>query len=223
MPDNPFIKPQQILIKSYGDMIPFSADVLEDAKRAFFTLEEVEDKMKALTDIYNLCCSVGCVNEFFSVCEEALNDPDTGKARANILCRMGVAYENEKNFDKALVYYLASMEFECEIEPIRYYRLVNAAFCCLMKNAPLKAQEFCKSAIVINPDKWQAWKNLGMSYELLDNPREAVNCYVRAIKLSCGNVAPVVYLRELVKRNSEKIPDLDQIEEELLEKYGVVI
>jgi hypothetical protein len=33
---------------------------------------------------------------------------------------------------------------------------------------PVKASELCKSAIVIDPDHWAAWKNMGMALEAMD-------------------------------------------------------
>ena len=61
-----------------------------------------------------------------------------------------------------------------------------------------------------------------MAFEALEDVREAANCYARAVKISDGNIGPVIYLRELVNRRKADIPQLERIRNEMLEKAVMV-
>lgn len=223
MPDDSYTKPQFVSCHSTGEMFPFSEEILEDAKRAYFVLKTERARMDALLDIISIYRSVGRIDDLLEFCDSVVKDQKMSICKPEILFRMGEACSEVCRYDQALDFYLASAEFDSPSEQVRYCRLTGAAFCCLMKADPLKAQELCKSAIVINPNQWVAWKDLGMSLELLDDTREAANCYARAIKLSNANVIPIVHMRELVKRRADGIRNLSEIRKELMENHGVLV
>ncbi len=222
MPDDLSIPPQLILNHPVGDIIPFNDVILDDAVRAFHCLKEGWQKMRSLRDLYNLCHAAGQVDKYLEITKEARTMPELVPFKTDVLFFAGSICEDDRRYDQALEYYLRCLEFDTDTEWIRYNRAVNAAFCYLMKGDPFKAKEHCEAAIIIDPDEWLAWKNLGMAFEALDNAREAARCYVRAIRLSNGNIGPVIYLRELVKRCADQIKDLDKVREELVKK-GVLV
>lgn len=214
---------QFIPCRGPGERYPFSEEVLRDALDAYAALDTVRKKVDALLDVVAICRSAGRVDFLLAFLEKACRDPLMSPARADILCRMGEACEEDGRYDDALKHYLASMEFDTPNDSVRYARLTSAAYCCLMKGNPMKAEELCKSAIVLDPEQWQAWKNLGIAAEALDDPREAAQCYARAIKLSHAHLVPIVHLRELVKRRGEVIGNLGQIRRELMDRMGVLV
>ena len=222
MPDDIENQAKNILNHGVGDVIPFNDDILDDARRAFHCFKEGWQKMKALRDLYNLCHAAGLVDKYLEITQDARTVPELVPFKTDVLFLAGSICEDDFRYDQALEYYLRCMEFDTDDNWIRYNRAVNVAFCYLMKGDPFKAKQHCEAAIIIDPENWLAWKNLGMAFEGLDNVREAANCYARAIKISRGNIGSVIYLRELIKRHAEQIKDLDRLRNELSEK-GVLV
>ncbi|MBF0216118.1 MAG: tetratricopeptide repeat protein [Candidatus Omnitrophica bacterium] len=212
-----------VAVSYSNERLLYSEEILEDAKRAYHALKGVGVKMNALIDLQVICVAGGKVDDFLAICMEALKDERMSQARPDILYRMGSACQEVGRDEEALEHYLASAEFDTGVNEVRYMRLAKAAFCYLLKAEPLKARELCKSAIVIDPEHWVAWKNLAMALEALDEPGEAANCYARAIKLSNANIIPIIHIRELVKKRSERIRNLAGIRDELMEKHGVMV
>ena len=223
MSDNDGLATRFVPLKSLRTLIPVGEAILADARKAVEALEKVGEKMNALTDVIAIAQSMGRIDDLVAYCYPLLDDPLWSQHRAHILVRLAdVCFEGSR-FDQALGYYLQCAEIEVDNDNLRHHRLEAAAFCCLMKGDPLQALDHSKAAIVINPEHWHAWRHLGMCYEALDDPREAANCYARAIKLSDGNVIPIVHLRELVKRRESAIPHLQKIRHELSERLGVLV
>ncbi len=211
-----------ILNHGVGDIIPYSEDILEDFKNAFHSLVKGSHKMSALRNLYNVCHAAGEVDKYLQITEEALKCSELVPFRTDIWFLAGSLCEDDCRYDQALEYYIRCLEFDTDNEWIRFNREVNVAFCYLMRGDAFKAKQHCEAAIVIDPDEWLVWKNLGMCFEALDNPREAANCYARAVKQSRGNIGPVIYLRELVKRRAREIQNLSRIREDLSEK-GILV
>lgn len=213
---------RNVLNHGVGDIIPYNDDVLDDAECVFRGLHKGSHKIKALRDLYYICHATGQVDRYLKITQEARSMPELLPYKVDVLYFAGSICEDDCRYDQALEYYLRCLEFDTESDWFRYNRAVNAAFCYLMKGDPFKAREHCEAAIVINPENWLAWKNLGMAFEALENFRDAANAYARAVRLSRGDIGPIIYLRELVKRHRDKIVNFEEMRDELLEK-GVVI
>jgi tetratricopeptide (TPR) repeat protein len=205
------------------NLMPVSDDIFEDAKRSVDALDKMGEKVNALVDVFCIAQSMGRIDDLLVYCERFLKDPEWSKSRAFIRARLADICFEDGRVDKALEFYLSSTEFETDNDGLRHHRVAAAAVCCILKGDPLKALDLCKAAIVIDPERWQDWRSLGMCYEALDDPREAANSYARAIRLSEANTVPIIHLRELVKRRAEAIPHLNRIRNELSEKLGVLV
>lgn len=113
--------------------------------------------------------------------------PEAGVEIVTLLVQEGAESEKARDYETAIKFYKARLEFPCSDPKFRYYRLDNLGFCFNFFRKFGAAEEFLRGAIAIDPEYYNAWKNLGVALEHQSKYDEAAECYIKAIQLSGGN------------------------------------
>ena len=145
------------------------------------------------------------------ICDFARQYPEPGFDVAAVLTHEGAESEKALDYESALKFYKASLGFQVSDPKLRYYRLNNLGFCLNFFRKFDVAEEFLRAAVAMAPERYNAWKNLGVTLEHQGKYEEAADCYMKAIEHSQGERRSVLHLKRLIIRQpalTEKYPDI---------------
>lgn len=182
----------------------------EDYLRSLETEISADEKIKfltALVEIYRLETrgndgqySEAVCGEMISILHKHGLNPDLSERAACMLIKEGGYCEKVGDYPNALRFYESSLPFEIKDPIFRYFRLNNLAFCLNFFSRFEEAEKYLRQAVDISPERYNAWKNLGVSLEHQSQIEEAAECYLRAIALSGGEHRSVTHLKRLMGR-----------------------
>ncbi len=104
--------------------------------------------------------------------------PDYAPARNNL----GTAYLALKDWDSAIICFKEVSRDLLYVTP--HYPLTNLGWAYYNKKEFALAEQFYREALKIDPNFPIALRGLGLTYLAIGNPRDAVNCFERAVKYS---------------------------------------
>lgn len=131
--------------------------------------------------------------------EQELCREMTSEERAAVFFKQGQVQEKRQDYDAAITAYQTGLTFP-HGRWLAYYLRNNLGFCLNFKRRFAEAETWCRGAIAISPEPYNAWKNLGVSLEHQGRPLEATLCYVCAISQGRGEHRSRMHLRRLVQR-----------------------
>jgi tetratricopeptide (TPR) repeat protein len=143
--------------------------------------------------------------------ERLLKNPETPDdiARANLM--LGCAGEKEANFDVAVECYSKVVAAQPLDPRIRYFGNNNLGYSLVQLGRFGEAEGFCQAAIRINPEQYNAHKNLGLVRQGQERWLDAALCFAEA-----SRVCPVEpRARHLLDGLIAAHPDLVSRSEEL--------
>ena len=198
------------------------ADYLQDLNSEISVDKKIES-LSAIIEIYR----IGTVNNGGKYSEVAGNEilsllqnyglqVGLSERVACMLMREGAYCEKIGDYQNALRFYEGCLPFEIKDQLIRYLRLNNLAFCLNFFMRFEDAEKYLREAVRILPERYNAWKNLGVCLEHQCQLEEAAECYLKAIILSKGEGRSMMHLKRLIDRYPllKKIPalaDFDQL------------
>ncbi len=124
-----------------------------------------------------------------------------------LLLREGSICERMRDFESALDFYETSQIYHSEVSQVRFFRLNNLGFILLYFRRFQEAEGYLRRAIEESPERYNAWKNMGVALEHQCQYEEAAQCYIRACQVSGGEPRSVMHLSRLVNRH----PVLSQV------------
>ena len=137
--------------------------------------------------------------------------PDPGFEIGTMLGHEGANSEKSRDYESALKFYKASLGFPVSDPDLRYFRLNNLGFCLNFFLKFEAAEEFLRAAVAMAPERYNAWKNLGVTLEHQTKYEEAAECYLEAIRRSRGEPRSVRHFKRLLERQpalAGKYPDI---------------
>ncbi len=111
--------------------------------------------------------------------------------------------EQVGDYQGALWFYQASLEFHSKDPLLSFFKLNNLGFCLIYMKEFKKAESYLRSATELDPERYNSWKNLGVCLEHQGKPAEAADCYLKAIIQSHGEKRSIQHLLRLVARHPE--------------------
>jgi tetratricopeptide (TPR) repeat protein len=144
--------------------------------------------------------SEASINELIEISSKLSKDSSLSDSIGIFLLHEGAYCEDIRDFETALKFYQASLEYEAKEIFARYLQLNNLAFCLNYARRFEEAEKYLREAVHILPQQYNAWKNLGVSLEHLDQFEEAAECYVKALHISGGEQRSLMHLKRLVER-----------------------
>lgn len=197
----------------------FCDQSMEDYRKILNSEASVEEKSEAL---FSICETYRC--EAFkrggklnpADCNGLIKlirsyEQELGEDAGLVLLRQGGRSEKFQDFESATKFYEASLSCDIRNSRGRYFRLNNLAFCLNVMQRFDRAEEFLRAATSMDPLRYNAWKNLGVSLEFQGKHEEAAECYFRAICCSYGEGRSVKHFLRLLERQpalAEKYPNM---------------
>jgi tetratricopeptide (TPR) repeat protein len=136
---------------------------------------------------------------------------DSPEKKAHLYLSMGCLMEQIKDYESAIKYYSEALSLEPTNDRTWYYINNNLAYCLNHFGRHADAERYCRVAININPDQYNAHKNLGISLEGQGQFADATHSYVTAVHAEAGNARALGHLESLLEKHPQianQIPDL---------------
>ena len=130
------------------------------------------------------------------------------ESAANMLIQEGSYCEKGRDFESAVDFYSACVRSPKTDIRIIYFSQNNLGFCLNFLRRFDEAERFLREAVFVCPEKYNAWKNLGVSLEWQGQYEEAVECYLKAVTISKGEPRSHLHLKRLLDRHPtlKKLP-----------------
>lgn len=122
-----------------------------------------------------------------------------------VLLQKGALCERIHDFESAKKSYTESIHLYSDDPEMAYWQYNNLGFCLNYLKQFDKAEEWCRKAIEINDEQYNAWKNLGVALENQGSISEAIDCYKKSAELSPVDKRAALHLERLMKRLREDL------------------
>ena len=124
---------------------------------------------------------------------------------------MGSIMEQIHDYESAISYYRGALELEPTNNQTWYFIHNNLGYCLNHFGRHKEAERYCREAVHIDPQLYNAHKNLGIALEGQGEFAEAARCYVRAAKAEAGDARATKHLENLLAEHPEVIREIPDI------------
>ena len=124
---------------------------------------------------------------------------------------LGQMMERSDEYGYAMDYYRRGLALGAGSEWTRYFLHNNLGYCLNHFERHAEAEPLCRAAIAIDPEPFNAHKNLGVALEGQGCYAQAIPCYLRAARTSPQDPRALGHLEALIARHPEltvEWPDL---------------
>lgn len=129
--------------------------------------------------------------------------------------KMGQIAEGMNDFTAAVDFYSQALRLEPEETEIWYFVNNNLGFSLNQLGRFSEAEGYCRAAIKIDPNLYNAFKNLGVSLEGQGALAEAAANYIQAVKKEAGDPRALNHLQDLLARNPRLLKENPALVKEL--------
>jgi tetratricopeptide (TPR) repeat protein len=140
---------------------------------------------------------------------------DDPERKALYYLKMGQFMEQIRNYDSAIVYYLHAFSLEPVNNETWYFINNNLGYCLNFFGRHQEAEPYCRDAIKIDPQKYNAYKNLGVSLEGQGQYTEAAKLYIKAVQVNAADPRALVHLEKLFAKHNEILLDMPNIQAQI--------
>lgn len=190
-------------------------DVFKEAEAAF------EDALLRLSRLYSKSDRPDLalpLMERLSVCT---SDPEK---KAFCFLSIGQLLEQCRDYDSAIAQYGRALMLE-PANNCSWYFIHNNMGCCLNHAERFEeAEQYCREAIQIDPHRYNAYINLGVSLEAQERYIEAARSFLDAMKANAVDLELVEHVEDLLEEHEEIACGVEGIGETLREyrrKHGL--
>jgi tetratricopeptide (TPR) repeat protein len=144
--------------------------------------------------------------------ERFIASSDDPEKRAGAYLALGQLMEQMNDFEAAITLYSHAFSLEPENTPTWYLINNNLGYCLNQFCRFSEAEDYCRSAIKIDPTRHNAYKNLGVSLSGQGKCSEAARNFVKALRVNAADPRALNLLEELFKEHPEitgEIPDIE--------------
>ena len=141
--------------------------------------QEIENSMWELVSFYSRTGRQEIAFNYVNQLVERMDDP--GKA-AECYLAMGQLMEQIHDYKSAIEFYEQAILLEPNTKQVAYLINNNMGYCLNYAGRYQEAEAYCRKAIAINPERHNAYKNLGISLEGQGHIGEAAQCYIIAVQ-----------------------------------------
>lgn len=131
--------------------------------------------------------------------------------QAKFYLLLGQLMEQIRDYESALTYYSEAYTREPKEKTTWYLINNNLGYCLNHFGRFIEAEPYCRSAIKIDPDRFNAYKNLGVALEGQGQFAEAALYYHMAVRANVADPRALRHLERIVADHPEisgKIPDI---------------
>ena len=139
-----------------------------------------------------------------SVTRIVLEYTDDAQTRAAAYLRLGQLAEQDDQMQLAHQYYLEGLALGTQEKGVAYLLHNNTGYCLnALGGRSEEAERYCRLAIEIDPDRYNAYKNLGISLERRGDPEGAARAYIDSTRAEPGDTRAFHLLRQLLANHPE--------------------
>ena len=184
-------------------------------------VSSLDERMKILEELVSLYRYANKFDDAIKILgDNIVNKKNYNHWNAHLLFKQGQVLEGKYDFDKAIEYYNSSIQLKIENAWLNYFQYNNIGFCYNFKMKFEEADYACREAIKINPDFYNAWKNLGVSLEHQGRYLDAAKCYLTAINLNMENHRAAMHLKRMISRQPRLRENLDLMKDYIFKKLN---
>jgi tetratricopeptide (TPR) repeat protein len=125
--------------------------------------------------------------------------------RARCFLNMGQAMEQARRYPAAANYYKQALALEPMHTSTWYFVNNNLAFCLIAMDRFAEAEVYCRKAIETDPNRPNAYKNLGTALSGQGQYREAAQCFIAATQVNAADNRAFLLLRDLLRDHPELV------------------
>ena len=196
---------------------PITAEDLEDILRAKVE-EHPEGSPERLDAHWQLARFLGMVGrpaEGLGLLEVMLKETRDPETRAEVTLGMGQLMERLHDFPGAVEAYTRGVSLEPVGNRTWYFLHNNLGYSLNQLGRHSEGEPWCRRAIEIGPERYNAHKNLGVALEGLGRYGEAARCYVAAVRAEAADPRALAHLESLVAAHPAVLDEVDDLEEDL--------
>ena len=123
--------------------------------------------------------------------------------KAHCVLALGQTMEQAGDYSSAIRFYREAFAMEPVSNDVWYFINNNLGYSYNQVEQHGEAETFCRAAIGINPDRHNAYKNLGLALQGLGKNREAAHCLVTATQKNASDARATEHLRRLLEIHPE--------------------
>jgi tetratricopeptide (TPR) repeat protein len=140
---------------------------------------------------------------------------DDPEKHAGAFLGLGHLMEQMENFEAAISFYSKAFSLEPENTPTWYLINNNLGYCLNILGRSGEAESYCRSAVKIDPERYNAYKNLGISFANQGHYAEAARNYIQATRVNAGNMRALLLLEQLFAEQPEIVEEIPDIEAQI--------
>jgi tetratricopeptide (TPR) repeat protein len=209
---------------SEGDPGDFKWYVLPDGRRVSiedtevlfgFISENVEDReyvCRILRRLIDECLDAGFLKAALSYLVKEFSLTNNPAKLAKIHLTTGTVFERMEDYKSAVEHYKAAFYLPKEKDDTWYYLHNNLGYSLNRLGMFAEAEAYCRTAIEIDPRKYNAYKNLGLAMQGQGIYPEAAALFLKAASLYPPDPRSIVHLEEILAIHrgevEREIPDV---------------
>ncbi len=157
------------------------------------------------------CIENGKLETAHAYLERILLLLDSPSDRARCFLTMGVVREDLGDYTSAIGEYSRAFELPQDVNDTWYFLNNNLAYCLNHEGRFDEAEENCRAAIKIDPERHNAYKNLGVALAGLGNYVDAARAYIQSVQTAPEHPRALQHLEELFEAHPEVESDVPGI------------
>jgi tetratricopeptide (TPR) repeat protein len=197
--------------------MPEGATPTSDEKAKKLLLERVNktqsEFQEAVLSLARFYSRVGKQGVAVSYIQQLIASTDCPESKAFFYLTLGQLMEQLQDFEKAVKFYSQALHLE-PVSTQTWYFINNNLGSCLNHFGRFKeAERYCRAAMEIDPNRSNAYKNLGVSLQGRGQLAEATKYFISAVRTNSTDPRALKHLEELVAAHptlSTEVPDFDR-------------
>ena len=133
--------------------------------------------------------------------------------KAGCVLAMGQMMESANDYEGAVRYYKEALALEPVQTAAWYFINNNLGFCLNTLGQFAEGETYCRKAIEIDPNRPNAYKNVGIALSGQGRYREAAKCFVTATQVNASDPRALRLLQDLVRDHPELAHEFEGVGE----------
>jgi tetratricopeptide (TPR) repeat protein len=170
--------------------------------------QQKEKPNEALADLARFYGDFGQIDKALSYWRQVLDRKTDMEAKAACVLAMGATMEKANNYEAAVRFYKEAFALEPVNNNTWYWINNNLGFSLNTLGRFKEGAEYCRQAILIDFNRCNGHKNLGISLDGQGLFTEAARCFINATRVNAADARSLKHLEDLIARHPQLQVDL---------------